>query len=807
MRRWIAPLVLLLVVVAGTEVSAQTTKPTRPFSFLTAEWERDLNLVESELNNALLSRRSPEELRAVVDGVRDRAAAAKLEAEKNVAAIEQFLQALGPAPTEGAGPEPADVAEQRAKYVADRDAFQARVAQSELAITRAEVLSRAIAQSAQQQIFEKLLRPYPSPLAPRTIRIGVADFMGYVATLARSPLQWWPALSPEARSKVTFRLAVVLPLVFAAGFLIRYLLLRWFGRDPAIAAPTYARRFTGAVAEGLASGIVPALIFAVILFRAQSERALLSGLFEDVIVAFCLVMIFIVLAWALPRAVLAPELPAWRLTPLSAKNSRAVSRRLTILAGIFAVDIFLRDAGESIMVSPEMLSFLEFTLATLESLCVIDMTRHRFWRGRDDGKGEVSEAEEAEEAAEPEHRWTFWTGVRQLAALIAIATIASALLGYMALAQFLIYNLLASAIVIGVLFLLRGLCRELIGAALRSTFLQRNMGFRHGTRRLFKLWFRALLDVVVFLVGWFLVLTIWAEPFGDIWSSTARMLRGFTVGNVTISMTDVAVALGIFAIVTVLTRLAQRALSERVLPQTKLDSGLRYSISAGLGYVGITLAAVLGIAVLGIDLTSIALIAGALSVGIGFGLQNVVNNFVSGMILLVERPIKVGDWVVVGANEGFVKRIQVRATELETFQRASVIIPNSELLSTAVVNWTHKDRYGRVEVRVGVAYGTDTRKVRDILLACARQHDKVLTWPEPFVVYQDFGSSSLDFELRCFTSDVLYRVIIASDLRYAIDDRFREEGIEIPFPQRVVHYAGEQAAAVEKPALRSAKDL
>ena len=131
----------------------------------------------------------------------------------------------------------------------------------------------------------------------------------------------------------------------------------------------------------------------------------------------------------------------------------------------------------------------------------------------------------------------------------------------------------------------------------------------------------------------------------------------------------------------------------------------------------------------------------------------------------------------------------MRSTELETFQRASVILPNSDFISTPVVNWTHKDRYGRIEVPVGVAYGSDVEKVREILLDCAQQHERVLTSPEPHVIFMNFGDSSLDFELRCFTNEVTYRLFIASDLRFAIDKAFREAGIEIPFPQRVLHVA------------------
>ena len=144
-------------------------------------------------------------------------------------------------------------------------------------------------------------------------------------------------------------------------------------------------------------------------------------------------------------------------------------------------------------------------------------------------------------------------------------------------------------------------------------------------------------------------------------------------------------------------------------------------------------AALLSISVTGIDLSNLALVVSALSVGIGFGLQNVVNNFISGLILLVERPIKVGDWVRVGSNEGIVKRIQFRATELETWQRASVIIPNAEIISSSVTNLTHRDQYGRVEVGVGVAYGSDVEKVREILLDVAVTNEQVSRHPEPTV--------------------------------------------------------------------------
>ena len=340
---------------------------------------------------------------------------------------------------------------------------------------------------------------------------------------------------------------------------------------------------------------------------------------------------------------------------------------------------------------------------------------------------------------------------------------------------------------IGVLVMLRGLLRELIGWFTRLPALRRMLALSADGRQRLKFWLRSIVDVLLAMAGAVLVLSLWGLSLQDQLSWIGQAMRGVRIGQVTLSPIDLLLALGFFVLVLVLTRLGQRLLSERVLPKTRIDSGVQNSLTSGLGYIGGGIAIMAAISAVGIDLSSIALIAGALSVGIGFGLQNIVNNFVSGLILLVERPVKVGDWVVVGEHEGFVRRISVRATELQTFQYAAVIIPNADILSSALTNWTFKDRYGRIEVAVRTVYGTDFDRVQAILLEVARGHPRVVRFPEAFALFTDFGQSGLEFELRCFTDDVIWKLVIASDLRTAIANRFAAEGIQVPLPQLVVH--------------------
>ena len=224
-----------------------------------------------------------------------------------------------------------------------------------------------------------------------------------------------------------------------------------------------------------------------------------------------------------------------------------------------------------------------------------------------------------------------------------------------------------------------------------------------------------------------------------------------------------------------------------MLARTQLDKGVRDSVKKSIGYAGVILAVVLALTSAGVGFSNIAFIAGALGVGIGFGLQSIVNNFVSGLILLAERPVKVGDWIVVGAGEGFVKQINVRSTEIETFDNCTIIVPNSSLVAEPVKNWTRHDTVGKMTVPVSVARDSEPgHSTRYPACAAPRSHKSVMRDPEPAVLLNRFGDSSLDFVLYFHVEDILWGVYTASDIRFAILQAFREANVVMPYPQREV---------------------
>lgn len=274
-------------------------------------------------------------------------------------------------------------------------------------------------------------------------------------------------------------------------------------------------------------------------------------------------------------------------------------------------------------------------------------------------------------------------------------------------------------------------------------------------------------------------------------STVLRILvAGFEIGKLHVDPLRWVIGIVIFSLLLSVRSWVNVFLSLR-LKSTRLDRGARDATKAIVDYSIIILSVIVALSLAGVNFQSLAIIAGALSVGIGFGLQNIVNNFVSGLILLFERPVRAGDWISVNNIEGIVKKISIRSTQIETWDRADIIIPNSDLISQSVTNMMLHDNFGRVVVSIGVAYGSDIKLVNELLLKMANEHPQAIknhpNVPDPSVIFTQFGDSSLNFDLRFFIRDITYKLSVMNDINTAINEKFNEHGIEIPFPQRDIH--------------------
>jgi small-conductance mechanosensitive channel len=382
---------------------------------------------------------------------------------------------------------------------------------------------------------------------------------------------------------------------------------------------------------------------------------------------------------------------------------------------------------------------------------------------------------------------TWWSVGRLALSLAVLSSIVFALLGYATLASHIHAALASTCLLLALALLAHRLSGDLLDAAAApetatGRWVRRRFGLAPDTTLRGQNIVLLLIDVVLVALLGIGIPAAWSVDIDAILNGFGQLLHGVRIGSVRISLENVGMAILAFGLAMLLARLIRSIVRDRVLPTVDAPLPLRQSIDAGLNYVGVIIAILIGITALGIDFTNLAIVLGALSVGIGLGLQNIANNVISGVILLVERPVKPGDWVSVNGHEGFVRRINIRATEIETFQRTHVIVPNSLFLQNPVINRTYADTSSRVDIALTVGLATDVAKMEAILRETALAHPRVLRVPAPIVRFVRVMPTGLEFELFVFVSQLADRTVVNNDLNRDLLARMIEEKIVDPRP-------------------------
>ena len=799
--------VLLVLLGSPLPCGAQTELSDRQFDQLTQRWHQTLDSISADLRDLTIVGDGLAALRENIRIVEESAAEAREEAAAAADEQQALLDAIGPALAEGAPVEDEALAAERSLIVDRLSRSLGRVALSSVVLARVRDLLARTVEEETAALLGAIEESTVSPLMPGVIVTAfgqLGDRLGELGdTIARS----WQAGNPFGLwSRTGAALAAVVALTLLVALPLRRWLLATLGPDPTIDRPSATRRFEAAMAVTLANALLPALV----IFGLQavpSVSPIIAGDLEVIVGVLLRVALEVVPLVGLAHAVLAPDRPAWRLSALTDDAAGRLFRAICAYALVLLV-----VAPGLVAISPTYAHgrFLELTGLHTElgalgglvgvilfGLAMLNLVRRRNWRYRPEDATE--EASDQEPGSMLAHAAT---------ALVAGGVITAMVLcgiGYVNLGVFAVSSMTRTLILLGYVVGLRVLFYQGLRVATSPEnalggWLRRRLVLDDGGAAHLVFWVMLAVDV---LGATLLVATIaimWGLPGAALDQVTDLAINGVDVGGFNLSLVNIAVAVGVFVALLTAVRIFQRFLADRVLVQTRLELGVRDALATGVSYVGYVLAALITFGILGLDVSNVALIFGALSVGIGFGLQHVVSNFVSGLILLVQRPIKTGDWIVVGDQQGYVRRISVISTEIQTFDAAAVIVPNSTMLSSQVINWHLHNKLGRVIVRVGVSYDADPEQVRKVLLACAEQNADLLKRPAPQVIFQAFGESSLEFELRFFLREIDELLRVSSDLRFAIKKAFAEAGIEIPYPQRDLHIRGAGPLATLAPA-------
>lgn len=385
--------------------------------------------------------------------------------------------------------------------------------------------------------------------------------------------------------------------------------------------------------------------------------------------------------------------------------------------------------------------------------------------------------------------------IRYLGSIALLVGIGALLIGYHNFAGYIIHGVTRTFIALFVVWILlwsvfassEFLMRQNTPAAMR---LRASLGISERASRTGLGFMQLIADVVLWLSFIVYLIYVWDESGTTLDSLFDYVVLGVEIGEFRLVPVNIIGGILIFVALLIVIGWIKAWIDRRWLKQMDIERGAREALVTLFGYLGFVIAVLIALAYAKVNLGGLALISGGIAFGLAFGMQEIANNFVSGLILLFERPIRTGDFVTVGEVEGFVRSIRIRATEIETLDNQNVLVPNSELVSGRVVNWVLRDTHGRLRLTVGVAYGSDIERVREILEATAQEHPEVIidgSAPAPRALFMGFGDSSLDFELRVRIHRIDRRFSVQSDLNFVIDRAFREAGITIPFPQRDLH--------------------
>jgi potassium efflux system protein len=768
-----------LLVIGGMPAYSQTVNTPPPVSETGSApdydaWRQVAQRIEALLDQPNASSDALTDARVELVSFRSRFLSAQDANQARIATVREQIAALGPAPEDGAS-EAVEIAARRSELGEQLAALQAPGIAAQEAFRRADGLIRTIDTMLRERDAEALLTLWPSPVNPVNWVAAADAIWGTTFTFVTQVIGATedPARIREFQSNLPIALIL---LVFSVFVL-------WRGRGwierfvSRLLDDSGSRRSKRLLARimSLAQIIIPVTaLFALAL--ALELTSLLGDVGSETTTGLLAGgTIYFISRWAgrqvFPVADTATA-PV-NLTSARRREGRFWTNMIGAALGLYEiVTSYLPPENQSDAAN----AVISFPLIAFSGLVLFRLGMILRLHNR---------AEEAPVEIRFMDRMIPLLGAAAMT--IGIGAPVFAAIGYVQAAEALVFPAVGSlGMIVGLLFVMQ-LVEDIYLLFLRSETLEGDAAL-----------IPSLINFALVILSLPLFALTWGVRPTELLELWQLLREGFRIGDTRISPTNILSFVVVFTIGYTITRILQGALGTSVLPKTKIDKGGQKAIISGTGYIGIFAAALIAISTAGIDLSGLAIVAGALSVGIGFGLQNIVSNFISGLILLIERPVAEGDWIEVGGTMGVVRSISVRSTVIETFDRTDVVVPNADLISGTVTNWTRYNKLGRLTIKVGVAYGSDTRKVERILREIGEAQPLALLDPRPSVIFMGFGADALEFELRVVISDVSLSMAVRTEIHHQIAERFMSEGIEIPFAQRDIWLRNPEALRGEE---------
>ncbi len=696
--------------------------------------------------------------------------------------LQKKITALGT--LEEGDKESKEIAKQRAQFLKETETVKTQISKIDLALTQIDTLSKKVANLRTQGLVDTLTVKRNSILNIKELGLTLMSFALFIYHLLQYPISWYQEQSPEVQQITLNSLFSLLFWAFSAlvlAILVNVFVRKKLGYDQPIEKPNYSQKVQAGFFMILARAIIPAAIPVAFLAWRSQNPDFLTGQFGTLVDIFAHYLIYLFLFTGISSVLFTPKKAAWRLIEVSNERAQKITKTLVYSLIILCFFSFLHVAAQRLEVGEETVYAIKMLNNFIKAITIMFLAHGLLYNNATLTEEELNNSEEVQGL-------TLSSKLSVLIILASFVVLVFSLIGYVKLAEYIYNRFFVSVAFIGIGYIFQKFIFVLFHQLMNKKFWGKNL--RLTKQKVTRIEFLFNL-ITVPIIGSFIILCIlgvWGVSVDIMIQNLKKILTGFDIGGMHVSLTSIFMGILAFFVTNAIFKAIKNSLSEGKLSQAfDLDIGVRTSIAALVGFIGTILAFIVALSVMGGSLKGLAIAAGALSLGAGLGLQNVVNNFVSGIILLFERPFKIGDWILVDQYEGIVKQINMRSTQIETFNKSNVIIPNATLLSNSLINMTYKNKQSRVDIPVGVDYESDISLVKETLLECAKETKGILQVPAPYVAFLELADNSLNFRLSFYISDVNNRLSTQTAVYTLIVEKFREKNINIPFPQRVLH--------------------
>lgn len=696
---------------------------------------------------------------------------AKKEDETNLSYVQKRIESLGEKPEDVV--EDQTVVNQRKEFLVEENLIRTKISKNDLILTKLNELEELILNFRNQTLLDNILNRQSEVVKPKFILENTKNFAGFVFDILKMPYDWYGKLSKVQKAEMNGSLLSISLTTFfltVLAFVGSIFIKKYYGYKKTMSAPDYIKKTKTAVIVFFANLLVYSTIIGILLLFINGNSLLAETNIKIIFSKLLRYLFYIFLLSSVAKAIFVPSSAKWRLIDISNEKAKSITFISILSIAIIFIFNFFEYATVTLEYPINVTIYIKVLSCLTKIICIMLIAKVFFYESEDKGENaEISEDTGLDNK----------TKIKIGLFLFAIALFFICFFGYVNLAYYILDKSIISIVFAGIAYIISNLVNVLFHKLLLLRFWTRSLKLTKRQLVRINIWFSLIINPVILVILIFTLLGLWGFSTDLLLQNIKRFLNGFYIGDVKISIISIFLAIIVFFVSISVFKIIKLKLLVPALSKTDMDAGVRDSLTSGFTFFGFLSSVFLAIAVIGGNLSNLAIVAGALSFGVGLGLQNIVNNLVSGILILFERPIKIGDVVNIGGQEGTVKQINIRSTQLETLTKSNIIIPNSNIISEIVLNKTLNNKQARVDLNFVVDSSNDPKEMIDILLKIAKSNDRVMTKPAPFVAFNSFTRNSLDFTLKIYINDLNNQQDIVNEVLITAFYKFNEKNIEL----------------------------